>query len=309
MKAHLLALACSALMASSAFAQNSSGDVEIVVQGRQLHDILRQFVGEVATAPHGEDQLGRWDNHICPAVIGMTRRDQAQFIVDRIARRAHDVGLRIDASGCRANLVIFVTPDADALAQTLISDFHDQLQPPAVYTTSTMGQANLATFGSTDKPVRWWHVLETRSADGFRIAEPRPSMDPMSGRTVEPGAVSVFSSTRLQRATRQDFRRAVVIVDARQTAGYRIDSVADYLAMVSLAQLDTNADTSAYPSVLNLFSSPNAAAAMTDWDRAYLDGLYHVMRNARGTRQQESEITDRMTHTITRTQQAGADVQ
>jgi hypothetical protein len=68
--------------------------------------------------------------------------------------------------------------------------------------------------------------------------------------------------------------------------------------MVTLAQLDPRADTSTYPTILNLFSSPAPGAqrptAMTDWDVAYLHGLYDATRDARNSNQQEAEIATTM---------------
>ena len=66
----------------------------------------------------------------------------------------------------------------------------------------------------------------------------------------------------------------------------------------SLAQLDAEADTSATPSILNLFSERAAGAdmttRMTDWDLAYLDGLYAAPRHANNVQTQQRAITRRM---------------
>ncbi len=57
------------------------------------------------------------------------------------------------------------------------------------------------------------------------------------------------------------------------------DALADYLAFVALAQIDPEADTSAYDSVLNLFDRDDPAEGLTGWDRAYLEGLYSSESN------------------------------
>jgi len=75
-------------------------------------------------------------------------------------------------------------------------------------------------------------------------------------------------------------------------------AVADYIAFVSLAQVNPDAGNLPFPSILNLFSTQDASqrpAHMTDWDLDYLDGLYHATRAARNIGQQESEITQHMT--------------
>jgi hypothetical protein len=59
----------------------------------------------------------------------------------------------------------------------------------------------------------------------------------------------------------------------------------DYVAFVALAQIDAQARTEGYSTVLNLFSSAtNPPAGMTAWDEAYLDGLYDA-RNDVANRQ------------------------
>jgi hypothetical protein len=60
--------------------------------------------------------------------------------------------------------------------------------------------------------------------------------------------------------------------------------------MVTFAQIDPEADTSGYASILNVFDQPEAATSLTDWDKAYLDGLYAAQRTQKGVRAGRSEI-------------------
>jgi hypothetical protein len=159
---------------------------------------------------------------------------------------------------------------------------------------TTMGRRALAAFVSSTAPVRWWHVNQTTTADGDKIGETSdggPSVVMLSG-----------GSSRIHRTSHQDLGAAYIIVDARQLHGVGFEALADYLAMVSLAQLDPNGDTSAYPTILNLFRGADAQArpgAMTDWDIAYLHGLYDATRDARNAQTQESEIQHSMTGDVT----------
>ena len=109
--------------------------------------------------------------------------------------------------------------------------------------------------------------------------------------------------SRLSRTTRQDFAAAFIIVDARALSGigFNWEGLADYLAMVTLAQLDPAADTSSYPTILNMFTPARGTPvrAMTDWDVAYLHGLYDATREARSANQQEGEIARSVGRTLT----------
>lgn len=284
------------VLQSEAAAQQppAQNDDEIVVTGERMRSILRDFVGDIAApASSREDQLARWDHRICTGIFGMTNRDQAQFIADRIAQRAFSIGLDASAPGCRANIVIFVTPDANALSRTLTSEYRNLLALHRDLNRNTPDMAALDTFAASLRPVRWWHVSTTHTADGMRVG------DPIQGTAMASGAlVRVFDPSRLRRAERQDFDRVIIIVDARQAAGHTLAALSDYLAMVSLAQLAPSIETAAYPSVLNLFSNDRSVTGMTNWDIAYLDGLYHAPRTANSATEQEGRIADRMNQTL-----------
>ena len=68
--------------------------------------------------------------------------------------------------------------------------------------------------------------------------------------------------------------RSIIIVDIEAVAGLSTTQLGDYLAMVSLSQVDPEAETGAYDTILNLFDNPSAVPEMTAWDRAYLTALY-----------------------------------
>lgn len=279
MRALILSTILFAAATGAAHAQTTTSE-EIVVSGERFRDMVRSFVQEVAPPEMSEDQLARWNSRYCPLMAGIPAR-QAQYLVDRMSQRAFALGLRPGDENCRPNVLVFVTPDADVLAAALADD-RDLV---AYYNNSdhgnSLGQDALAQFVSSDAPVRWWHVAQTVSQRGTVITN--------SGETIRADA------TRLSRATRQDFNRVLVIVDARQASGMQFEALGDYLAMVTLAQLDANADTTQVPSILNLFVQRQAPPArLTDWDLAYLRGLYDAPRHSPNTQTQERAIAREM---------------
>src|SRR5262249_11404471 len=140
-------------------------------------------------------------------------------------------------------------------------------------------------------PVRWWHVNHTTMRDGQVVTETSDGSPPEN---VLSGGASL-----IHRSSHQDFGVAYIIVDARQLQGVSFEALADYLAMVTLAQLSPTADTSGFSTILNLFTARDQGrpipAAMTDWDVAYLHGLYGATQDARNAQTQEGEITHSMT--------------
>ena len=68
--------------------------------------------------------------------------------------------------------------------------------------------------------------------------------------------------------------KSIVIVDIDAVSGLNAAQLGDYLAMVTLAQVDPEADTGPFDTVLNLFDNPPAVPGMTEWDQSYLSALY-----------------------------------
>ena len=104
--------------------------------------------------------------------------------------------------------------------------------------------------------------------------------------------IAVNAASRLTTQIVDNLTRAIVIIDVDQVSEVSALQLADYVAMVSLAQIDPDADTSSYASILNVFEAPQASDSLTDWDLAYLDGLYAAERNHLGERAGRSEIVD-----------------
>jgi hypothetical protein len=246
-----------------AAAQEAAPADDIVVVGQRTEEAVRAFVGEMSAPSRGADQLARWDRRICPGVAGLRSR-YAQFLIDRLSYRALEVGLDIGEPGCRPNILIVVSRDPDAVARNLFDSHRSALGYFDGRGVGTRGRDALReTFLNSDTPVRWWHVSDTTSVSGAPIQErlSRPCKDrPAHNDVMEimacyPVNLVGGGASRLRATTRQDFGAVFVIVDANRLPeiGNDFNALADYLAMVSLAQLDPAADVSSYPSVLNMW--------------------------------------------------------
>ena len=298
--AALLALASSAIAAQPDTPPAAPQSEPIVVIGqRQTEEAIRAFVEQMSVAPRATHQLATWGHTICTGVAGLHTRF-AQFINDRIAQRAEAVGLDVGEPGCRANVLIAISDDPDAIARDLYDHHKTLLGYYMQRGHGTLGRrALLQDFVNSMAPVRWWHVSRTITSDGDVIDEPLDGReaqgmayegmgDPTKGAPV----VQITSGhSRLRASTHQSFGVAFVIVDARKLHGVSFEALADYIAMVTLAQLDPRADVSSYPTILNTFAQHGTPAAMTDWDVAYLHGLYGATQDARNAQSQEAEIT------------------
>jgi hypothetical protein len=228
----------------------------------------------------------------------------AQGFVDRIAYRAVNIGLQVANPGCKSNILVIVSPRPDDLARELYDKFGSRMGRYSERGLNTQGRDALKAFVSSDAPVRWWHVAKTVTEDG-------ESLHQESADAAGSPPVSLRSSaSMIKRPTRQDFASIFVIVDANQLQGVDLNALGDYLAMISLAQVDADVDATSLPSILNLFGARDASrpplTGLTEWDIAYLRGLYGAQRESASSQRQESEIARDMKKSMTKDSAAGA---
>jgi hypothetical protein len=273
-------------MGASAAAQGPTPESarDIIVTGQRTEEAILNFVDQLAITARGTDQVARWDQRICPGVAGLKTR-YAQALIDRMAQRAFDVGIDVGEPGCRANVLIVVSMDPDAVAEDLFENHRDALGYHQERGETTLGREALRAFVASDAPVRWWHVGRTHTQSGEPILE---TNDPSAKFGTAPFIIRFGGASRLNHTYRQDFSGAFIVVDARRMNEIDVDlnAIADYVTMITLAQVDPNAETSAHPTILNLFASGTQPRELTEWDVSYLRGLYAADRDAIGSAQQ-----------------------
>jgi hypothetical protein len=278
---------------------------DVQVSGRRLETLISDFVGEVA-APNRGRGLARWNENVCVGAVNL-QPDVAQYLVDRVSQVADDVGLSPGAPGCPPNLVIVAVSDGPQFARDLTEKHGRALRMGG--TGMDRGRAALQDFRESDRPVRWWQVsMPVDSESGKRATR---IMGECMGQCLDPHKrmggdvlsyapiLNTFIASRITSQVVDNIIRTIVVVDVNQISGMDPAQLADYIAMVSLAQIDPQADTSGYASILNTFSSQNSATSLTAWDRAYLSGLYDAERSRKNLRAGTTEITSsiRRAHT------------
>ena len=279
-------------LAAPAAAQPAADDA-IVVYGR-TEAAMHAFVDQISTSPRSQNQLALWVRPLCLNITGVTD-EEGHILNTRIVERARAVGLEIAPAGCRNNVLVLVSDNPDAVAQALAARPSDMgiNNAPGRF---SMGRRAFARFVASDAPVRWWHVNNLVTAEEEVRGERGDISNPRSGANWMAG-----HNSRLSSATRRDLVATFIIVDAKavRRINYDWSAVGDYVSMVALAQLDPNANTSAYSTILNLFAQANGPRAMTEWDVAYLRGLYGATRDVSVARQQ-AEITASMSADLNR---------
>jgi hypothetical protein len=270
-----LALAAGAAAAQEApqtpAAQRSAQLDEVVVEGRQLEALVRNFVTDVSQ-PANNRGLARWNRPVCVGAVNL-RNEVGQYVIDRISDVARELEVEAGEPGCRPNVLIVAAVDGAGLASALVEDRPRNFD--LRHNGTDAGTRAFRNFRTGDQPVRWWQIsMPIDSETGGRAVRLPGDIDPASGQPSAP-EIHVFAASRLRTQIRDDLVRSVIIVDVDRLGGASLVQLADYLALVALAQVDAEADTAPYPTILNLFADPaSAPAGLTDWDRSYLTALY-----------------------------------
>ena len=244
--------------------------IESITVTGQRSDVLQQFmldfivaIGDPASRSRG---YARWKQSLCVGVYNLPDQTTAQYIADTISLIARETGLQTGSPGCEPNLRIVFSPDARELASSMVEDSPRMFRPFGGEGGTTQGLAALEQFKTSEAPVRWWQITMVVDETG-RAAIDLPGADARPMRGVASRITSTISDA---------IWNSLIIVDAGKVQDVTWPQLADYLAMVSLAQVDPNALPADYDSILNLFNVETPPRGMKDMDRTYLRALYEM---------------------------------
>jgi hypothetical protein len=276
-------------------------EVIVSAQRATLTPKVSAFVSEIAVLEHGEG-LARWNVPVCPEVTGLPQ-EAGEFILNRIAEVARDAGVPLAGENCRPNLFVFVTVDPQKLLQAM--EKRDRVV--------TFGHAtpdDIDEFIASPRIARVWYNAAMETADnvsaayGFphagQITQPSGTSQPggSQGGGLPAGVTTDWErASRVARPSVWSFALVYVVIDQRRLQGVTRGQLADYVAMVGLAQIRPGAKFGDDPTILKLFDgAPQAAPPrMSDWDRAFIKSLYTVQQSVAV---QKSEIALEMAREI-----------
>jgi hypothetical protein len=154
------------------------------------------------------------------------------------------------------------------------------------------GFAPVTRFITTPRPVRVWYNSVPADPDSGAAIGPLLAQSVGVGQGPQTYPMNLQHGRTASRLTHGGVRAiasAIVVVDAQQVASLDFGQLADYVGMVSLAQINLDRDPGGAPSILSLFqrAAVSPPVGLTVWDEA----LLHAVYNSRQTdRQQLSEI-------------------
>jgi len=268
---------------------------QVTVEARRkaMEHHVYDFVRKLTQNPRFRDEsLPRWNAPLCFAVAGLPT-DQGLFALGRLREIARTTGVRVMDAGCRYNFFVVFTGEPNKLLKKAIH------QHPEAFTESG-GAHEIQEFVTPSRPqaVRAWHNVETFTRGGIPVNREAACVTTLVGATyftaMQAPISCAYSASRIERNDVPAFTSALVVVDTTYPKQAKLGQLVDYAAMVGLADISPSADIADAPSVLHLFDEASDAVppeGLTNWDRAFLRGLYDTDQ---ASRTQRFQIVDTM---------------
>ena len=289
-------VACVAFTAAAAIAQQSSAppattrepkpveEVTVTATRIELEKRVSKFVYQIAGLEN-EEGLPRWNRRVCPQVSGLPR-DEGEFILGRISEIAGASGAPIGNENCRPNLFIVVTTNPRKILEGMNTTTR-------ILTFGGAHPSVIDEFIATPRPVRVWYKTGLSTPEGISLGDAdRTDVDE---NVYGPFPVVEGRSSFVRRSVIWNFTRLLVVVDQARLQGISRGQFADYVAMVSLADLKPGTRLGDAPTILKLFDAApqDTPEGMSEWDLAFLKSLYSTAQTSKRQR-------DEIAHTVAR---------
>ena len=266
----LAGLAC--LLSSAAIAQEPAASEEsILVQGQRSGEKAPSVISQLRSIIEVADseQLARFEDAVCPMVIGMPR-DLTAVLTRLIKENVVAVGGEVAEAGCTVNAAVIFIDNPRQLVRALYKE------EPSFFFTFTPREFYY--FAEQPRPVFSWHLTNTYTRDGTYMSN----------------QIRHAAATRLYTNIREDMEAGLVVIDRAQTEGKSLRQLADFATMHLLLDVKPKAGKLDHRSILSLFEKRMRGAAvpasMSQFDRAALTGFYTQRENNRTAAAQRQNI-------------------
>ena len=264
-----LAIAALLLSSTAVLAQTPpvSDHVETVYSDSQLEkdqSISRETVQSVlAPVDTTEDQYARWKQPVCFNVYGLSAT--AKFVVEhRLKEIATQVGAPVDRRDpCAPTVTIAFTPDQRATLES-IAKVRPWLVP---------GLGMIRSAVRESQPIQAWYATTAQNDNGMGVLV-------YNGYDEEPLWRSSNTVSRISTGVATSMAAVVITVDTKAIMGMSLGTLADHIALLSLAQARAARHCSDIETIANLMQKDSEAGlhtnAITNNDLALLTGLYRT---------------------------------
>lgn len=256
----------------------------VTVTAVQLREMIDKFAKAFIAPAKPTGKVARWDTRICPVAVGQSPQSTA-FVTARLKAIAAAAGAPVaDAASCTPNIEIVFTSAPQDLLDNIRKNDPDYLG----YADTSGLWEKLATV---THPIQAWYETETVDLRGRRRID--------SARHVGPDSVlpnfTRSTGNHINDGARSAFHHIIITVDTQKLAGQNFVSLADYIVLLALTQLNSLDTCQPLPSVVSMLAPDcdQKADGITATDLAYLRGLYQMAAD-KSLVFQQNDITDRM---------------
>jgi hypothetical protein len=248
-------------------AAKASASPQVTIEARALQSKVHTYIANLTEAEVSsfDDPLEVWRKPVCPLVAGLPATE-GQYVFDRLTAVLNRVGVPMGATGCHPNFFVVATTQPESVLNGVWNRRYKVF--------GDVSPTLVKQFIATPRPVRVWYKTIPASADCSPVGsyvlssnlvgtqfDGLPTFD-HDGNDLRGSFVAVH-----------DLLAVVAVIDLTKVGGLDWGQVTDYVAMTGLAHIDVDANVGDAPTILHLFDTP---AGLSDWDIAFLKGVYHT---------------------------------
>lgn len=268
----------------------------VTINGAQeLERRAHRFVTSEILQAQGESIM-RWNKPICPLAAGLPRMFN-DYIETRIAEIAHAASAPVAGKDCTADLYVIATYDPELFLKKLWA------RAPEMYDTrSELG--GIHRFLKSKDPIRVLFNSElhcrVNSIDGGKSSDMMAIFQGGGGAQVNTTS-SYFcggGGSRLSYSAVNSIQSALIVVDMTRMKAVTTRELADYVAMIGLADIRPDADAGDVPTILRLFQHPSQPPeGLSTWDRSLLYSIYNTNQaSVLQMPEMETRVVDAIAH-------------
>ncbi|MCZ8369005.1 MAG: hypothetical protein O9293_03390 [Porphyrobacter sp.] len=256
-----------------------SNEIEVRAERRLEREQVRESVRQIAAPLAFSEVVPRFHDPVCPKVVGVDAK-VARLIEARISAVADFVELAKPKPKCSPNAIVLILEQPPEMFEKVMNKRFGLLGPRDIRDQTVNSiRADLR----AGRPVVAWNQIAVRNNDGPTILD--GSSIPVSGGGFGEGlpVIQTPFASRLRSNTFRAKEVSVVVFDMKQLVGVEAIQLADLasLYLFGTPRRNIDFDTLGASTLLTLFrDGPKASPEeMTDFDRAYLMGIYSLRRN------------------------------
>jgi hypothetical protein len=279
----------------------------VIVTGARTRQAIEGFIQSLGVPTRAIDKVARWQQPICPVAAGL-KPAFLSFITRRLKDVAAQAGAPVNAgANCEPNIAIVFT----TTPQALIDNVKKKMPGLLGYYDNRDQLDRLATV---TRPLQAWYTTATEDAHGqvtvdsgkmagtglelhLPCQELYPGI-PMAGICtlhLSNAHGASTTSSHLGDGLRSGLYNVIIVANPDRLVDDEMGTMADYIAMLALAQVNVPDSCQPLSTILNLLASGCTAKseALTDNDTGYLGALYKMSPD-RTLQVQRDEMTSQM---------------